>query len=176
MKSLSTRWFACLGVAVALLAGIVASLAHADVSTSEAVAIARQGKWPDEKTQSITRNGHGFYVRPFSVVQSRDGLTASGFFRHRHRGKDDRIYFEVVVKKGQTYQAKITKIHFRGPLAIANKVLDLGLDVADEKGFLAALKKKVNVSLLVDGNWIPEAREIVNEIARQLDAEVNGPK
>jgi hypothetical protein len=155
--------------------------AFADVTLSEAVEIAVQGRWADEKTQSITLNGHGFYIRPVAVTRTSDGVTAEGFFRHRHRGKDDRVYYSIVAKKGQPYKAVLTRIHYRGLLD--NSVVELGVEAAGAtanettgagvaKAILEILKK-LKLQRLFDGSWEPQAAKIVDAIGARLVKDVN---
>jgi hypothetical protein len=152
----------------------------ADVTLSEAVEIAVQGRWADEKSQSITLGGHGFYVRPVSVTGTSTGITAEGFFRHRHRGKDDRIYYSVVAMKEQPYKAIMTRIEYRGVLN--SSMVEIGVDAAGAasggvkgagvaKAIIEALKK-LKIQRALDGNWEPQAAKVVDAIGARLAAEL----
>lgn len=153
----------------------------ADVTLPEAVEIAVQGRWADEPTQSITLNGHGFYLRPVAVSRTADGATAEGFFRHRHRGMDDRVYYVIIARKGQPYKAVITKIEYRGVLG--NSVVGLGVEAtgaasngatgaAVAAAILEALKK-LKIQTIFDGKWEPQAAKVVDALGARLARDLN---
>jgi hypothetical protein len=152
------------------------------VPLADAIEYAVQGKSPDPKKQHVTLNGHGFNVSPVTIIKDADGVTAEGFFYHRHRGKDDRIHYKIVAKKGQPYSAILTKIEYRGPLnALNNKVVQLGVDatgaaVGGPVGAAAAeaiqkVLKKLKLHRLFDGKWEREATKIVDELGKRVAKE-----
>jgi hypothetical protein len=154
-----------------------AASAFAGVTLSETVEIAVQGRWP---TQGITLGGHGFYIRAVPVTRTGDGVTAQGYFLHQHLGKDDRIYYSIIARKGQPYKAVVTRIHYRGILD--NLVVEPGAEAAgaatdESRGASVArailgILKKLKLQRLFDGKWEPQAAKIVDAIGARLAHEV----
>jgi hypothetical protein len=157
--------------------------AVAGVELSRAIEIAMT-RWPNEATESVTMTGgkgrHGFYIRPIKVTPTADGVTAEGFFRHRHRGKDDRVYYSIVVQKGQPYKAVLTKIEYRGILD--NEVVEVALEAggatsnpgvktAIAKAFVELLRK-ANIQRRLDGDWESQAVLIVDAIGARVAKEL----
>ena len=148
---------------------------------TKAVDKAVRGIHGDEDTNSVTLNGHDFYIRgqqPHELIKPGE----TGYFRHQHLGKDDRVFYAVtnINKVNGTYSAKITRIQLRGPLNSGTRKLGpKGLEVA---GYLeaagvpgAGIAKKVlsflkdfNLQNRIDGNWTPEAAKIVDAIGARM--------
>src|SRR5687768_10781161 len=84
------------------------------IKLSQAVDMIVRGIEPDEGTQSVKVDDHNFYIRPHG---NRNLLTnrETSYFRHQHLGKDDRVFYSIRVKGVNSYDAKITRIQYRGP-------------------------------------------------------------
>lgn len=151
------------------------------ISLTKAVDLAVRGIHADEDTHGVKLNGHNFYIRG----QQRSPLIAAGetgYFRHQHLGKDDRVFYAVtnIDKDEGTYSAKLTRIQLRGPLNSGTRKLGpKGIEVA---GYLeaagvpgAGIAKKVlsflkdfNLQNRIDGNWTAEAAKIVDAIGARM--------
>jgi hypothetical protein len=107
----------------------------------------------------------------------KDGET--GYFRHRHAGKDDRVFYSISVNDKNDYSAKITRIQYRGPLNAGIK--KYGVEVAGALketgaqgailGFLLERVSKLNLQAKLDGNWELQAAKIVDAIGRRMAAD-----
>ena len=151
----------------------------------KAVDLAVRGQFPDD---DVRVNGHGFFVRalvPSELLQ--EGET--GYLRHEHIGKDDRIFYSINVldKAKGTYSAKIVRVQFRGPFnPSGSKKLGTGIEVA---GFFkastdprvqvvaAALEtimkiikglKDAKLQALLDGDFVTAAATIVDRIGMRV--------
>jgi hypothetical protein len=151
------------------------------ISLTKAVNLAVRGIHADEDTHSVKLNGHNFYIRgqqPHTLIAAGE----TGYFRHQHLGKDDRVFYAVtkIDKDEGTYSAKITRIQFRGPLNSGTRKLGpRGMEVA---GYLeaagvpgAGIAKRVlgflkdfNLQNRIDGNWTAEAAKIVDAIGARM--------
>ncbi len=131
-------------------------------------------------------DGHEFYIRALNNKSMLSG-DETGYFRHEHAGKDDRVFYSV--KLGSTqgeYKAKLTRIQFRGPF-VRNGFRDLGdtgIDVTDAVTVLAAAGSLTKVPTtwipfiiaiteldaqgFLDGQWVPAAAKIVDKIGARL--------
>ncbi len=146
-----------------------------------AVDMAVRGKWADEDTQSVTLNGHGFYIRPVGAKTDLTRAGETGYFRHRHRGKDDRVFYKIKVSNGRVEVAEITRIEYRGPFNQGG-MIELGVGVVGVSeggadGALVAQKlwerikgafKDGNFARITDGDWEKEAAKIVDAIATRM--------
>ena len=156
---------------------IMTSVARADLPEAIESAMAGNGGQTDQRVQTITVGRHGFYIRPFTVESTGEGATVDGFFRHRHRGKDDRIYYSIRATK-DSYTATLTRVEFRG-LFSSGKVVNMGVLVTGaqfgpEGGLSAAGAFKLlgKLQTKLDGNWLPEAAQIVDAIGSRVHQKV----
>ena len=142
----------------------------------QAIDLAVRGKFPPD---GVRVDGHDFFIRAL-VHHELIGKGETGFFRHQHLGKDDRLFYTINVldKANGTYSAKITRVQFRGPFNSGMKKLGAaGIEVA---GLLKAsdnpkveifaqmlekiLKtiKDLNLQAFFDGDFVTAAAKIVD--------------
>ncbi len=139
-----------------------------------AIKQAAKGVFPED---DIRVNGHDFYIRSLlDTKNSKLGEGETGYFRHVHIGKDDRVFFSVKTETDGKYEAKLKRIQYRG---WGNKgtskedIIVTGL-LAKAGGWgvatAAALKvlKEFNFQSVIDGDWEIEAAKIIDAIGMQL--------
>ncbi len=139
-----------------------------------AIKQAAKGVFPED---DVRVNGHDFYIR--SLVDTKNSKLEegeTGYFRHVHIGKDDRVFFSVKTETDGKYEAKLKRIQYRG---WGNKgtskgdIIVTGL-LAKAGGWgvaaAAALKvlKEFNFQSVIDGDWEIEAAKIIDAIGMQL--------
>jgi len=151
------------------------------IPLSKAVDMAVRGIFPNEDTENVVVDGHRFYVRS---VKNKNLLKGdeTGYFRHQHIGKDDRVFYTIKLgkKKGE-HRSFVSRIEFRGPL---NKdgTKKFGIDVTDAlgavgpKGKIAAeiikFLQNLNLGGMIDGNWPVAAAKIVDAIGRRMAQDI----
>jgi hypothetical protein len=135
---------------------------------------------------NVKVSGHDFFIRalvPSDLIQKGE----TGYFRHIHIGKDDRVFYsiEVLDKKKGTFIGRITRIQFRGPLnsglkkfgptgaVIAGSVAGAtaALPVIPEVAGAVAIILKVipaNFQALLDGDFASAAVKIIDAIGRRM--------
>lgn len=111
----------------------------------------------------------------------------TGYFRHVHMGKDDRVFYSVRLSdiKGD-YKVKITRIQFRGPFVKngTRDIGDTGIDVTDAVNVLTAAAGlnelptswipfiralgDLDAQGFLDGNWVPAAAKVVDKIGARM--------
>jgi len=150
------------------------------MNLEKAIDLAVRGKFPDD---GVRVNGHGFFVR--ALVGSdllKTGET--GYLRHEHIGKDDRIFYSIKVldKSKGTFTAKITRIQFRGPfnsgtkkfgptgVAIGGLLGSTGVAVTAGAALAAisAFLKDFKLQAMFDGDFVSAAIIIINKIGARL--------
>ncbi|MBX3744079.1 MAG: hypothetical protein KF833_02110 [Verrucomicrobiae bacterium] len=148
------------------------------ISLNQAVDMVVKGIAPDEKTQSVRVGKHDFYIRPLNGNRNLLRPDETSYFRHQHFGKDDRVFYSIKLKPKKTYDARITRIQYRGPLNSGTKKLNLqvggllkdlgtnGQVASKVLNFLAELK----LQRLIDGEWEVEAAKIVDAIGARMAA------
>jgi hypothetical protein len=153
------------------------------IKLSEAVELAVNGaNAPDTKV-----DGHTFSLRSVRNKNLLDGDETS-YFRHVHGGKDDRVFYSVQLQPNKKYTAKITRIQFRGPFVKNGfrPLGDTGIDVTDAVKLaaaaaasagagwavaipaLAAVIKDLDVQGFLDGDWVPAAAKVVDQIGKAM--------
>ncbi len=143
----------------------------------KAVDLAVRGVFPDD---GVEVNGHDFYIRSLKNKNKLKG-DETGYFRHQHVGKDDRVFFSIKVKGKDDYDAKITRIQYRGPLnsGTANEDIVVTGLIASAGGVGAASAtiltclKKLNLQSKIDGDWEPAAAKIVDAIGIRMAADID---
>lgn len=123
-----------------------------------------RGYW-FKKGEVVNIGRHGFELRPFKVQRVANGIKASGYFRHKVKGKDDRIYFEIEAINGRPPQGRITKIEYRG-LFGSRVVKNVASIVWGAKGKINLVFAQ-NVQKLLVGIWEPAAGTIVGHLAKR---------
>jgi len=150
------------------------------MNLDEAIDLAVSGKFPPD---DVRVNGHGFFVR--ALVGSdllAEGET--GYLRHTHIGKDDRIFYSIndIDKSNGTFTAKITRIQFRGPFnSGTRKFGPVGVTIGGLLGAtgigvetgaaLAAISKFLedfDLQHFFDGDFVSAAVIIINKIGRRM--------
>lgn len=153
----------------------------------QAIDMAVQGEFPPGTSEI---DGHEFYIRS---VRNRGLLQGdeTSYFRHEHVGKDDRVFYSVKLgaNKGQ-YEAKLTRIQFRGPFVKNGfrSLGDRGIDVTDAVTVLAlaaGLTKvpatwipfviaitELDAQGFLDGNWVPAAAKIADKIGQRMAQDI----
>lgn len=150
---------------------------------SEAIGIAIKGEFPPGNSEV---DGKKFYIRS---VRNKNRLKGdeTSYFRHIHTGKDDRVFYSIKLGQGRgEYTAKITRIQFRGPF-VKNGFRDIGdrgIDVTDAARLLMAgvlgmgnvlLFQEIaelDVQGFLDGNWVPAAAKVVDEIGKKMAEDI----
>lgn len=138
----------------------------------KAVDLAVRGEFPPDGVQI---DGHGFYIRSLANKNRLEG-NETGYFRHEHVGEDDRVFFSVKVIGAGKYEAKITRIEYRGPLNDGTKKYDLvvtgALSLAGPEaaivGTILSFVKRLNLQSRLDGDWEVAAAKVVDAIGRRL--------
>lgn len=152
----------------------------------QAIKLAVQGQFPPGASEI---DGHEFYIRAIGGDSMLDpDLGETGYFRHEHVGKDDRIFFSVdLVDREPGYVAKLTRIQFRGPF-VKNGFETLngrrGIDITDIVNVLAAagglnqlptswihfirVITDLDAQGFLDGNWIPAAAKVADMIGKEM--------
>jgi hypothetical protein len=138
----------------------------------KAVDMAVKGEFPPDGVQI---DGHSFYIRALSNKNRLEG-NETGYFRHEHVGEDDRVFFSVKVKGSGTYEAKITRIEYRGFLNSGTKKYDLVVNgallaVGPEAAIVVTILdflKGLNLQSRLDGNWEVAAAKVVDAIGRRM--------
>jgi hypothetical protein len=109
--------------------------ANAGVSIEKACAqVFEDGR---EKSEVVDIDGHGFVVKKRKSTVERDGntITVSGYIWHDIAGENDRIYYTIVVRKGQPYEATIEEIDLGGLFKNKkSRVVDVGLSWSAQAG------------------------------------------
>lgn len=159
-------------------------------SLEDAIKLAVKGEFPPGVSEI---DGHEFYIRAISNKNLlADGET--GYFRHEHAGKDDRVFYSIEVGKGaKGYTAKLTRVQFRGPF-VKNGFRSIGhrgIDVTDAVKVLSAAAgisaapagwipfiiaiTELDAQGFLDGNWLPAAAKVADMIGMEMVAQgVNG--
>jgi hypothetical protein len=168
-------------LSLALLGGLLlASSARAGLQEAIESALAGNGGTKDLAVQRITVDGHGFYVRPFTWTRAADSVTAKGYLRHCHRGKDDQFHYTIVATK-ESYEVTVTQIVYRGPLNSLVKLAVKLVGKAGPKGAVAAavldkaLKGKRPPQAVIDGHWERAALKILDALGVRLQQELGKP-
>jgi hypothetical protein len=123
---------------------------------------------------------HGFDVRPVFGPQSkvqRNGtkVRVENYFRHRIKGKDDRVHYLIEAEKGGPYRAQLVKIEYRG--LGSSKAVEVGVSVAGAlDGRAESIFKGVKAGLgavqrLLTGNWEPSALQVIDALGARLASE-----
>jgi hypothetical protein len=133
----------------------------ADITLSAAADIAIRGRWADEKTQSITVNGHGFYLRPDTITRTAAGVQAEDYLRHRIVGKGDRVHIKLLAEEGKPPYGIITKIEYRG--VRQNWLVKIFPKVPGAVGEFQRWRV---------GSWEASAQQVVDEMANRLAREL----
>ena len=148
----------------------------------KAVDLAVRGKFPDDDVRVA---GHGFFVRAL-VPSDLLAKGETGYLRHTHIGKDDRIFYSIQIldKSKGTFTAKMTRIQFRGPFNSGTKKFGpVGVTIGGLLGAsgnpiaagagaaLAAISKFLKDFKLqskIDGDFVTAAVTIINAIGRRM--------
>ncbi len=168
----TTKYLSVIGTLLLVITAFTTPIAHA-ISLNKAVNQAIAGEFP----KSTKLHGHDFVLRSLKNKKKlKPGET--GYFRHEHIGKDDRVFFSIKVRRKNSYTAKITRIEYRGVLNTRPTVF--GVDVtraaslhpqgAAMARILQSLRK-LHPQKILDGNWEPEAAVIVDTIGRRMAAD-----
>jgi hypothetical protein len=140
------------------------------ISLEQALDLVVKGEKPDEDSQNVKLGKHKFYIRPLDGNRNllKDGETS--YFRHQHVGKDDRVFFAVKVKGKGSYDAKITRIEYRG--LAQNPLIKAGMTAVDAAiGAGGMLQSNAGVvQKWRDGDWEKEAAKIVDAIGKRMAA------
>lgn len=153
----------------------------------DAIDTAVKGGYPEDAS-SI--DGHDFYIRSVKNKGELSKPNETSYFRHEHKGKDDRVFYEITLgaKRGM-YTAKLTRIQFRGPF-VNNGFRDIGKHGIDITGAIQVLTaaasvwgspgnpanwiefgkviKDLDVQGFIDGNWVPAAAKVVDKIGARM--------
>jgi hypothetical protein len=136
-----------------------------------AVEQAMASGWPDV----IKVRGHEFAIRSLGNRNRLQG-DETGYFRHEHAGEDDRVFFSVKVNSPSSYEAKITRIEYRGLLNSGTKKYDLLVNGAASSPNVAVsviakivlFLKGINIQSAFDGSWEIAAAEIVDTFGKEM--------
>ncbi len=147
------------------------------IPLNQAVDMIVRGIEPNADNQGVIINDHHFYLRPHGNKNLLEKGETS-YFRHRHVGKDDRVFYSVTVKGKDSYDAKITRIQYRGPFNSGMKKLNMHVGGAlKELGTKGAIAAKIlsfladlNIQSKLDGDWEVEAAIIVDAIGKRMAA------
>ncbi len=109
--------------------------ANAGVPTAKACAqVFEEGK---EESDVVNVGKHGFVIkkRKSTVERAEGKITVTGYFWHVIAGENDRIYYTIVVQKGQPYKATIERIDLGGLFEDKkNSVVNVGATMIAEIG------------------------------------------
>lgn len=134
-----------------------------------------KGIEPKEDSQSIKLGKHDFYLRPIGNQNLLEKGETS-YFRHKHIGQDNRVFYSINVKGKNSYDAKITRIQYNGPFnSGGSKNFDLlvngALKESGPKGEIASkvlnFIEDLNLQSKIDGDWEVEATKIVDAIGKR---------
>ncbi len=144
------------------------------MSLHRAIELAAKGIFPED---DVKVDGHEFYIR--SLLDTKNGKLEdgeTGYFRHVHIGKDDRVFFSIKTETDGKYEAKLKRIQYRGWGNKGTSKVDIvvtGL-LAKAGGYGAAaavvlkVLKEFNFQSAIDGDWELAAAKIVDAIGIQL--------
>ncbi len=124
---------------------------------------------------SIEVRKHKFALRSLGNKNRLQG-DETGYFRHEHAGEDDRVFFAVKVNGPNSYEARITRIEYRGFLNSGTKKYDLLVNGAASAPNVAvsvvakvvAFLKELNIQSAFDGSWEIAAAEIVDTFGKEM--------
>lgn len=139
---------------------------------ARAVDLAVRGEFPPD---SVQVGEHTFFIRALSNKNLLQG-DETCYFRHQHVGDDDRVFFSVKVKGKDSYEAKITRIQFRGPGNSGTKTFDVAVTGAlsltgvgaTVASAIVTILKGFNIQSRLDGDWEVSAAKIVDAIGRRM--------
>lgn len=146
----------------------------------QAVALSIQGK----HVNGVQVGKHGFDLKPIGtdgsgkkvIIETETSKTVEGSFHHRVVSKNDVVYYMIVVEKGKTPRGVIKRIWYRGlkenwAIKVGSKVVKkvtgkvIGFEVDFAEGIDEFQRWRV-------GSWEESAQMIVDEMAAQLDKQV----
>ena len=182
--------------AAAILGTLPALHASAGITVDQAC----KQVFQDGKVESgmVNVGKHGFVIkkRKATVERTGDTITVTGYFWHVIAGRNDRVYYTIVVRKGQPYQATVDRIEFGGLFGDGGK-LNVGLRwTAKVGGGLAGaiiaenpegaapgsavsevvenlvLKLANKLQRKLIGNWTPCIPEILDGMAKYFDSQL----
>ena len=133
-------------------------------------------------SKTVNVGKHGFQIDAVKVQRTADGVRAEGFFRHVIKGKDDKVFYVIEVKKGEAPQVTMDRVEYNGLFGAGGKV-KLGVNwVGKKAGGVPGVDeavKALNVVLKglnaiqrkLIGKWEPSAVKVLDAIAARLAQE-----
>jgi hypothetical protein len=161
--------------AVTYLLVVSVAVAGQHPTLQDAVALSIQGN----HVRGVQVGKHGFDLKPIGtdgsgkkvIIETATSKTFAGSFHHRIVGKNDVVYYTIVVEKGRSPRGVVTSIKYRG--LSTNVWVRLGCKAAaasipgiDGTDILDAVKVAQQWAV---GSWEESAQMIVDEMAAQLN-------
>jgi len=151
------------------------------IPLKQAVDMVVRGIAPSEDNQGVILDDHHFYIRPITSNKNLLEPGETSYFRHRHVGNDDRVFYSVNVKGKDSYDAKITRIQYRGPFNSGMKKVNIHVGGAlKDTGLSGAIAAKVlsllaglNIQSKLDGDWEVQAAKIVDAIGQRMASDAS---